>query len=56
MWASSMKIGYIVTADENLVTIYDTLEEAQSHIQYQKEKIHSTKHWSIIHIKDLEWL
>lgn len=56
MLASSIKRGYIVVADENLVTICNTLEEAQSHIQFQKEQMHSPRHWYIIHIKDLEWL
>lgn len=56
MWASSLKRGYIVFADEDIVTIHDTLKEAEEHIHYQKTKMKSQKHWGIFHIKDCEWI
>lgn len=39
-----------------MVASYSTEEEAQNHIRYQKERMGSIKHWSILHIKDIEWL
>ncbi len=39
-----------------MVNCYPTEEEALDHIKYQKEIMGSTKHWNILHIKDMEWL
>lgn len=39
-----------------MVNSYSTEAEAQGHIKYQKEVMGSTKHWSILHIIDMEWL
>lgn len=39
-----------------MVNCYPTEEEALGHIKYQKEVMGSAKHWSILHIKDMEWL
>ena len=39
-----------------MVNCYSTEEEALCHIKYQKEHMGSTKHWNILHIKDMEWL
>lgn len=35
---------------------YPTLEEANDHIRYQKEYMGSKANWSILHIKDMEWI
>lgn len=35
---------------------YPTLEEAKGHIAYQKTHMGSKAHWSILHIKDIEWI
>lgn len=56
MWASSLKRGYIVTADENIVAMHNTLKEAEEHIHFQKTIMKSQKHWGIFHIKDCEWI
>ena len=39
-----------------MVNSYSTEAEAQDHIKYQKEVIGSSKHWSILHIIDMEWI
>lgn len=39
-----------------MVNSYATEAEAQNHIKYQKEVMGSTKHWSILHIIDMEWI
>ena len=37
-----------------MVNFYNNIEDAKSHIKYQKEEMAHPGHWSIIHIKDLE--
>lgn len=39
-----------------MVCSYKTLEEAKEHIRYQKEEMNSKARWSILHIKDCEWI
>lgn len=39
-----------------MVECYPTEKEALAHIKFQKERMGSTKHWDILHIKDMEWL
>jgi len=39
-----------------MVESFKTKEDALNHIRYQKEVMKSYKHWSILHIKDMEWL
>lgn len=39
-----------------MVCSYKTLEEANDHIRYQKEHMSSKANWSILHIKDMEWI
>lgn len=46
--------GYITCCEDRMVNRYNTLEEAKGHIEYQKKQMHSTKHWFILHIKDIE--
>lgn len=39
-----------------MVASYRTFEEANEHIRFQKEDMGSKAHWSILHIKDMEWI
>lgn len=39
-----------------MVCFYKTLEEANNHIRFQKERMGSKANWSILHIKDMEWI
>lgn len=39
-----------------MVCCYNTLEEAQNHIIYQKKEMGSNAYWNIMHIKDVEFL
>ena len=39
-----------------MVTSYHTEEEAQNHIKYQRTHMGNTDRWSVLHIKDLEWI
>lgn len=48
--------GYIVCADDHMVCHYNTLSEANDHIRHQKEEMHSKAYWSILHVKDYEWI
>ena len=52
---ASLKSGYMVCTDENPVTIYDTLEQAEGHIKFQREQMGSTKTWYIVEIKLSNW-
>lgn len=59
---SIYKNCYVTTVHDDwdpygrMVCCYDTLEEAQQHIIYQKTKMKSKSHWGIMHIKDVEFL
>lgn len=58
---SIFKNCYITCVHDNqspygrMVNSYDNLEDAKNHIKYQKKMGHPG-HWSIMHIKDLEWI
>jgi hypothetical protein len=39
-----------------MVASYQTQFEAENHIKYQKEVMNNIKGWSILHIKDMEWI
>ena len=39
-----------------MVASYQTQFEAENHIKYQKEVMGNIKGWSILHIKDMEWI
>lgn len=39
-----------------MVNSYNTLEEANNHILYQKKEMQSKNHWTILHVIDLEWI
>jgi hypothetical protein len=59
---SIVKGVYIVCRHTNdnpygyMVAPYRTKEEAEDHIKYQKTVMHNTSGWSILHIKDMEWV
>lgn len=55
MTTSSLKSGYLVATDEHPVCIYDTPEEAESHIRFQQEQMNSKKTWYIVKIKLSDW-
>ena len=52
---ASLKSGYMVCTDENPMTIYSTLEEAEKHIEFQKTSMGSKKTWYIVEIKLSNW-
>lgn len=63
MGTDSIRKGvYITCAHDStspygrMVREYSTLEEAEEHIRYQKEEMGSKANWSILHIKDMEWI
>ena len=39
-----------------MVMSYKTEQEAREHIQYQCECMKNPKGWTILHIKDMEWI
>ena len=39
-----------------MVASYKTQEEAEGHIKFQKESVGNKTGWSILHIKDMEWI
>ena len=47
----NIRSGWWIFTDERFITCYDTKEEAIAHIEYQKEKMHSTANWYVQHIK-----
>ena len=55
MTTSSLKSGYMVCTDENPVTIYSTLKEAEEHINFQRTIMKSKKTWYIVEIKLSNW-
>lgn len=55
MKTSELQSGYLVATDENLVRIYSTLEEAENHIRFQKERFDSKATWYIVKIKLSDW-
>lgn len=55
MRTSSLKSGYMVATDEHPVRIYDTLKEAEEHINYQRRIMNSKATWYIVEIKLSNW-
>lgn len=55
MTTSSLKSGYLVATDERPVCIYDTLKEAEEHINFQRTIMNSKATWYIVHIKLSDW-
>ena len=54
MKTENLKSGYLVATDEHTICIYNTLKEAEEHINYQR-KIGSTKTWYIVEIQLSNW-
>jgi hypothetical protein len=46
MKASELKSGYLVCHNDDIVRLYDNLEEAQEHIAYHK----GSNDWNILYI------
>lgn len=55
MKTSSLKSGYLVATDERPVCIYDTLKEAEEHINFQRTIMGSKMNWYIVEIKLSNW-
>lgn len=55
MTTSSLKSGYLVATDERPVCIYNTLEEAEKHIEFQRKSMGSKATWYIVRIKLSDW-
>ena len=55
MTTSSLQSGYMVCTDENPITIYSTLKEAEDHINFQRTTMKSKKTWYIVEIKLSNW-
>ena len=55
MTTSSLQSGYMVCTDENPITIYSTLKEAEEHINFQRTTMKSKKTWYIVEIKLSNW-
>lgn len=55
MTTSSLKSGYLVATEEHPVCIYDTLEKAEKHINFQRETMQSKATWYIVEIKLSNW-
>ena len=55
MSTSSLKSGYMVCTDETPVTIYTTRKEAEEHIDFQLNHMHSWKTWYIVDITLSNW-
>ena len=46
----NLKSGYLVATNERTIRIYNTLKEAEEHVNYQR-KIGSTRTWYIVEIQ-----
>lgn len=46
---------YITMVEGRMVSAYSTLEEAQSHIKFQKD-MGNKKKWTILYLKDIEFI
>lgn len=55
MTTASLKSGHLVATDEQPIRIYDTLEEAESHVKFQQEEMGSKATWYIVRIKLSDW-
>ena len=54
MKTENLKSGYLVATNDHTIRIYDTLKEAEEHINYQR-KIGSTKTWYIVEMQITNW-
>ena len=54
MITENLKSGYLVATNERIIRIYNTLKEAEEHINYQR-KIGSTRTWYIVEIQLSNW-
>ena len=52
---SSLQSGYMVCTNEDPVTIYYTIKEAEEHINFQRTAMKSKKTWYIVEIKLSNW-
>lgn len=52
---TSLKSGYLVATDDHPVTIYNTLQEAEDHIKFQREYMKSMCNWYIVKINCSDW-
>ena len=50
MKTENLKSGYLVATNDHTIRIYNTLKEAEEHINYQR-KIGSTKTWYIVEMQ-----
>ena len=50
----NLKSGYLVATNERTIRIYNTLKEAEEHVNYQR-KIGSTRTWYIVEIQLSNW-
>lgn len=56
MKTDNLNPGYWVATDERIVTSYNTLEEAEKHIKFQRETMHNKTTWYIIHVPTIKWI
>lgn len=54
MLTENLKSGYLVATNDHTIRIYNTLKEAEEHINYQR-KIGSTKTWYIVEMQLSNW-
>lgn len=54
MITENLKSGYLVATNQRTIRIYNTLKEAEEHVNYQR-KIGSTKTWYIVEIQLSNW-
>lgn len=54
MLTKNLKSGYLVATNDHTIRIYNTLKEAEEHINYQR-KIVSTKTWYIVEMQLTNW-
>lgn len=47
---SQLQKGYWTVCDNQFINCYLTLKEAEEHIRFQKEDMHSEGNWSIIYL------
>ena len=50
MKLSQLQKGYWTVCDDQFINHYETLEEAEGHIKFQKEDMCSEGNWSIIYL------
>lgn len=53
---SDLTRGFWTICDNRFITLHQTLQDAKEHIKFQTEVMHSKGNWSIVHIKDYEFI